>query len=161
IDPARDAVVAQTPVGARPGDITVGSARVWVDNLDDHSVSEINPRTGAVERVLSTGRSIDGLTVAGGALWAMDGPDGTAERIHPMFGDVDERVRVGPPDETSVTTPSPIAAGADSVWAATARAAVVQVPTRPHAHRRRVDVGNEPTAIADGAGATWVADDFD
>jgi hypothetical protein len=62
IDPARDAVVAQLSVGARPGDITVGAGRVWVDNLDDNLVSEINPRTGTVGHVLDRNehRRLDG-----------------------------------------------------------------------------------------------------
>jgi YVTN family beta-propeller protein len=161
IDPARDVVVSQVPVGARPGDIASGAGRVWVANLDDDSVSEINPRAATVERTLSTGTSVDGLTVAGDALWTMDAPDGAALRIDPMFGDVDRRVRVGPASETTITTPSPMAAGPDSVWTATTRAAVVKLAAHSRARPRRVDVGNEPTAIADGGGATWVADDFD
>jgi YVTN family beta-propeller protein len=162
IDPARGAVVADVPVGVRPSDIAAGAGQVWVANLDDDSVSEIDPRHATVKRTLSTGSSIDGLAVGGGALWTMDAPDGTAMRIDPMFREVDRRVRIGPSSATTLAnTSSPIAAGPDSVWAATTRAAVVQLSQRSARRVRKVDVGNEPTAIADDDGATWVADDFD
>jgi YVTN family beta-propeller protein len=43
IDPARNAVTRAITVGARPSDISAGAGGVWVANLDDDSVSKIDP----------------------------------------------------------------------------------------------------------------------
>ena len=110
----------------------------------------------------STGKSVDGLTTAGGAVWTLDGPDATALRIDPNFGQVVKRTRLGtPPGGTSTERPSPIGAAPNAVWASTGNAAVARLATRTGDVTRKAFLGNEPAGIADGAGATWVADDVD
>ncbi len=44
IDTSDDHVVAAVPVGARPGPVVAGADSVWVGNLDDQTVSRIDPR---------------------------------------------------------------------------------------------------------------------
>ena len=161
IDPAHNAVVGQVSVGARPSDISAGAGGVWVANLDDDSVTQIDPTREKVVRTLTTGTSVDGLTTAGGALWTMDLPDATVLRIDPTFANVVKRIHVGKPLGGSNTIPSPISAGSDSVWASNGYAAVARIPTGSGDIKATADVGNEPAAIADGASATWVADDLD
>jgi peptide/nickel transport system substrate-binding protein len=51
--------------------------------------------------------------------------------------------------------------GAGSVWVGNGEAAVAQVAPGSNAVRATVDVGNDPAAIAVGAGAVWVADGVD
>ena len=160
IDPARNAVAGQVPVGVRPGDVSSGAGGVWVANLDDDSVSQIDPRRAKVVRTLSTGTSVDGVTTAGGAVWTMDAPNATILRIDPAFANVVKRIQVGEPIRWSRQT-SPIAAGSGSVWASTGVAAVARIASGSGDIEATADVGNEPAGIADGDGATWVADDLD
>ena len=162
IDPARNAVTRAITVGVRPSDISAGAGGVWVANLDDNSVSKIDPRAARVAGTWSTGKSVDGLTTAGGAVWTLDGPDATALRIDPNFGQVVKRTQLGkPPGGTSTERPSPIGAAPNAVWASTGNAAVARLATRTGDVTRTASLGNEPAGIADGAGATWVADDLD
>jgi YVTN family beta-propeller protein len=160
IDPARNAVVGQVAVGVRPADISASADGIWVANRDDNSISQIDAHSAQVVRTMQTGTSVDALTTDGNALWTMDAPDGMALRIDPTFRSVVRRVRVGKRLGASNTAPSPIAAGVNSIWASTGFAAVAHVPGGAGAVTR-TDVGNEPAALADGDGATWVVDDLD
>ncbi len=47
IDPAANRVVAEVPVGIRPGPIAFGGDSVWVGNIDDRTLTRINARTRA------------------------------------------------------------------------------------------------------------------
>jgi YVTN family beta-propeller protein len=162
IDPGRNAVTRAIAVGARPGDISTGAGGVWVANLDDDSVSKIDPRAARVVSTWSTGKSVDGLTTAGGAVWTLDGPDATALRIDPNFGQVVKRTPLGKaPGGTSTARPSPIGAAPNAVWAATGSAGVARIAMSSGDVTGTASLGNEPAGIADGAGATWVADDLD
>ena len=117
-------------VGARPSDISAGAGAVWVANLDDNSVSKIDPRAERLAKTWSTGKSVDGLTTAGGAVWTLDGPDATVLRIDPNFGQVVKSTRLGkPPGGTSTERPSPIGAAPNAVWASTGNAAVARLAT--------------------------------
>ena len=148
-------------VGARPSDISAGAGGVWVANLDDDSVSKIDPRAARLARTWSTGKSVDGLTTTAHAVWTLDAADATLLRIDPAFGQVAERIHLGRPPAGSNTVPSPVATGTRSVWAANGFSAVARVAATSGELKSTVDVGNQPAGIAQGAGATWVADNLD
>ena len=150
-------------VGERPGDISAGAGALWVANLDDDSVSKIDPRAARLANTWSTGKSVDGLTTAGDAVWTIDGPDATALRIDPNFGQVVKRHPTGQAAAGHVDGTAepdrrlgPFRLGFD--WERDGRPPRDQ---RPATSTGTADLGNEPAAIADGAGATWVADDLD
>ena len=72
IDPARNAVVGQIAVGVRPGDISAGAGGIWVANLDDNSVSQIDPRSASVKHGLSVGGAAnDALATSADEVWTM------------------------------------------------------------------------------------------
>jgi YVTN family beta-propeller protein len=161
IDPARNAVVGQIAVGARPGDISA-AAGGGIANLDDRSVSQIDPKSATVKRNLSiAGASVDALAATSDAVWTMDYARATATKIDPGFGDAVRTVHVGVPVVLGAAIPSPIAVGGGSVWAATGSSSVARIDARSGRMDMKVDVGNEPAGIAVGAGAAWVADDLD
>jgi YVTN family beta-propeller protein len=162
IDPARDAVVRQIAVGARPGDISAGTGGLWVANLDDDSVSQIDAKSATVKRTLSiAGASVDALAATSDAVWTMDYARATATKIDPGFGDAVRTVHVGVPVALGAAIPSPVAVGGGSVWAATGSSSVARIDARSGRMDMKVDVGNEPAGIAVGAGAAWVTDDLD
>ena len=51
IDPRTNEVVAVVPVGPRPGPIADGAGSLWVGNLEDRTLTRIDPRDG---RILGT-----------------------------------------------------------------------------------------------------------
>ena len=66
--PVRNAVVGQIAVGVRPGDISAGAGGIGVANLDDNSVSQIDPRSASVKHGLSVGgAAIDALATSADA----------------------------------------------------------------------------------------------
>jgi YVTN family beta-propeller protein len=164
IDPARNAVVHQIAVGARPADISAGAGGVWVDNLDDNSISEIDPKSATVKRTLSIdGASIDALAAGRDTVWTIDYARATATKIDPVSGVPVGRVTFGPAPFSSIGVggSSPVAVAGDGVWASTGNPPVVRIDARSRRVDAKVAVGNEPTAIASAAGAVWVADDVD
>src|SRR5205823_13100008 len=63
-----------------------------------------------------------------------------------------------PPSESVA---GPVATGRGSVWVGTGQGKVARVDPKRSAVAARTTVGNDPSAIAVGEGAVWVADDND
>ena len=60
----------RSPVGARPGEIASGSGSLWVANLDDQTVSRIDPKARAASRGRSRSTTTPtGLAAGAGAIW--------------------------------------------------------------------------------------------
>ena len=135
---------------------------MWVANLDDDSVSKIDPRAAAcgrhhVDRE-ERRRADDGRRSGLDARRARRDLIAHRSELRPgrqarAAGPTTRRLQHG--------IPNPVAAGTGSVWAANGFSAVARVAERSGDLKSTVDVGNEPAGIAHGAGATWVADDLD
>ena len=69
IDPDRNALVSEVPVGKEPTQIAVGDDFVWVANAGDRTAMQIDPETDTVERTPYTGLDGLALTAAGGGMW--------------------------------------------------------------------------------------------
>jgi len=61
IDPRSDKVVGSVAVGVRPSGIAAGEGSVWVANLDDRTLSQIDPETQALRHTISPGTTPTGL----------------------------------------------------------------------------------------------------
>ena len=57
IDPKKNKVIRDVPVGSGPGPITAGGDAIWVANQDDQTISRLNPATQSVTRYISLGRT--------------------------------------------------------------------------------------------------------
>jgi YVTN family beta-propeller protein len=86
IDPATNRVVDEVPVGAGPGPLTVGGGAVWVANLQDESVSRIDPVTRAVTTVPAGGLPAD-VAFGAGAVWVFLSRTDGFTRIDPAFNE--------------------------------------------------------------------------
>jgi class 3 adenylate cyclase len=69
IDPDRNALVSEVPVGHEPTNIAVGDESVWVANAGDRTAMQIDPETGTIEHTPHTGLDGLALTAAEGAMW--------------------------------------------------------------------------------------------
>jgi YVTN family beta-propeller protein len=161
IDPSKNRVVNQAPVGAHPQAIAFGSGGLWVANFDDETVSYIDPQTEQA-KLISIGAPVSGLASTGAAVWAVstDATQGVAilRKIDPRFQSV------GKPHRLRAflfgTHAASIATGPSGLWVGADGALLTRVNPTTGKFTRHVDTGNIPGAIAEGAGAIWVADAF-
>jgi DNA-binding SARP family transcriptional activator len=167
IDPTRDALVGDIPVGAYPGPLAADDEFVYVANIGDATVSRIVPSTRKVYDTGSLSRAID-LVAVHKHLWAADGgvaghtpaPPGTVLDLDTSSSEM-RTIRVGPSVEgdEEQTTVAADARGAE-VWVGNKDSETVtqlQPPTTLTVH------GIAPgglAAVADGAGGEtiWASD---
>ncbi len=139
-------------VGVSPRALAVDAASVWVTNIDDGTVSEIDRLD--VKRVESTievgGRPSD-IAVGEGGVWVIDNLNGTLTKIEPGSGP-------GTP-MTGLVQPRGVKTGFGYVWVANGGAdTVVRVdPADPSIVGEPIAVGDNPADIAIGEGSVWTA----
>ncbi len=158
IDPKTNLVIQQVSVGARPSGIAFGSGSVWVANLDDQTVSRIDPASLRASLINVTDPPT-GLSTSKGAVWVVGStptsPSVTVRRINPQFNNVSGETRIGnvvPGGQGSVATQG------DAVWVAPSSGLLSRLLPGSTRIVQRFDPNAGPTAIAVGAGAVWVTD---
>jgi YVTN family beta-propeller protein len=160
LDPSSGKLLADIPVGGRPGTVVAGADAVWTANRDDDTISQIDPASRSVESTTAPGTSIDGIAIEPAGLWITDVRRSVALRIDPGFRSVSNSVRIAP-YAPSVMTGGPVAIGAGGVWVSNGLSSIVRIDPRSARVSARIDVGNDPEAIAVGEGSIWVADSED
>jgi YVTN family beta-propeller protein len=166
IDPGSNRVTAVVPVGARPRGLAFSSGSLWVANLDDQTISRVDPRTGRVVRTIATlppGTPPTALSAGSGRVWyAGERRSGgvVVGRINPRF-DVVASTRPQPASPLRAGEAG-IAAAGDALWLVSGGLAPLsQLDARSGAFRRTLDTRSCcPTSVAAGDGVTWVADPF-
>jgi YVTN family beta-propeller protein len=161
IDTRSDRVVGQVAVGARPSAIAFGSGSLWVANLDDETVSRVNPTTLRTLRTLSVRDRPTGIAAAGARVWIV-GPSPTATfvsvtRVDPQFDTLDRSVRIG---NVVPGSPAAIAARAGALWVAPYAGDLTRLDPETLRVMRQVDPNGGPAGLDLGAGAMWVTDSF-
>jgi YVTN family beta-propeller protein len=153
IDPETNKVVADVAVGERPGPAAFGGGGVWVGNLDDSTLSRINPKTREVERTIPMQHvSPSDIAVGEGGVWVADGPDNAVVRVSPDVNDVVDTVGTNRCSGYDAA----IAVGGGAVWFVCSIGVVQIDPRSNHAHRWRY-LGVAPRAITVGLGSVWVS----
>ena len=159
IDVRSNRVVGATVVGARPGPIAFGSGSLWVANLDDQNVSQVDPHTLQTQRAIPVSDPPTGIASAGGSVWVVgSGPTATfvsVSRIDPQYDTIDRVARIG---NVVPGSPAAIAARGSSLWVAPSSGELTAVDPASGRITGRLDPNSAPAAIDVGAGAVWVAD---
>jgi YVTN family beta-propeller protein len=151
IDPNRTEVIAEIPVGTRPGGIAVGDGYAWVTNTGADSVSQIDLRKRSVALRIDVGRAPRGIAVAEGSVWVANSGDRTVSRINVATARVVQTIVVG-------NGPTAIVASGTSVWVANATdSTVVLIDARSGTAGQPVGVAATPIALAMDDGGLWVA----
>jgi YVTN family beta-propeller protein len=152
-------VVAQVPVGTRPGALTYGSGSLWVANLDDQTVSRVDPKTLRTLRALPVADPPTGIAAADGTVWVAESSPGTTSvwvsRVDPRFDSITRTARIG-----NVVPGSAVAAvgRGRSLWVAPYAGELTRVNARSGRVARQVDPGAGAAGLAVGAGGAWLTD---
>ena len=164
IDPTSNELVASVPTGVRPADVAAGAGYIWVANLADDTVTQIMPRERRVVSTTSPGMTVGGVAADARGVWIGDIRRTRLVRLDPSFRrpSVVRSVRIAPfPEGFGQLGQNPIAIGYGSVWSGRTFGAIARVDARSQDVVARTSVGNDPSAIATGAGSVWVADSDD
>ncbi len=98
IDAATGKVVASIPSPGKGNDSGLAWAEgsLWVGQYRDRKIYQVDPRTGAIIRTLSSNRFVTGVTWVDGELWhgTWEGDESDIRRIDPESGAVLERLEM-------------------------------------------------------------------
>jgi YVTN family beta-propeller protein len=164
IDIHSDRVVGQVTVGARPSAIAFGSGSLWVANLDDQTVSRVDPRTLQTLRAIPVGGSPTGITASAGGVWVVESntsPTANLKssvfvgRIDPEFDTLSSGVRIG---NVIPSGPGVLAAQDDSVWVAPSTGLLTRLNAATGKVADQLDPNASPAGVAIGDGAVWLTD---
>jgi YVTN family beta-propeller protein len=155
IDPKTNEVVAEIPVGIRPGPVAVGGGAVWVGNLDERTLTKIDPK-----RRVSAGtfplenRTPTGVAVGAGSVWVAHGALGKLAQVDPQFGQVAATIDVA--GEALGTTNGAVTVGVGSVWAVYGDSTLARVDPAAVRLVGRTFAGSAPAGVAVESGYVWV-----
>ncbi len=152
IDPTTNEIVAEVPVGIRPGPVAAGGGSVWVGNLDDRTLTRVNVQTPANAGTITLdNQTPTGIAFGAGAVWVAHGFLGKLSRVDPQFGRVTKTLDIaGSSDDGTV------AVGGGSVWTANGDDTLARVDP---VELRLVGQGlaASPVGLVYAAGSVWVA----
>jgi YVTN family beta-propeller protein len=159
IDPRTNGVAAATPAGSRPGAVAFGSGSLWVANVDDQTVSRIDPGSLRTLRILPVPDPPTGLAATANAIWVAQSnaqaSTVSVNRIDPQFYSLGPTLRVG---NIVPGGPAAVAAHGNTVWVAPSSGLLTPLDPATGRGRHPIDPNSGPTAIAVGDGAAWVTD---
>jgi len=160
IDPSTNEVDQALSVGTEPGSLAFDreSGSLWVANVDDETVTHIDPERRQVGQTIPIRGAPTGLAAGGGALWVASSRQRdsrvTLTRINTGFDTVERTERVG-----NLAGDQPhVALGGGTLWVAPELGLLTRVDPRTGAARRpAIDTGHYPTDLAIGDdGTVWV-----
>ena len=157
IDPKTNRIVAEVPVGIRPGPVSAAPGAVWVGNLDDKTLTRIDPstRTQAANVPLDN-RTPTGLAATRSAVWVAEGRLGSVSRVDPQYNQV-----AGTVSPTQGSDAGSVAVGGGSVWAVFGNSTLVRINPSTVRVAGRGYAGSGPSGIVYAEGAVWVANGGD
>jgi YVTN family beta-propeller protein len=160
IDPDSNEVVDVISVGAGPGQLAYDrqTGSLWVANVDDETVTRIDPRRRRSGRTVAIGNVPDGLAAADGTLWVAGHGRGVGtvkvRRVNERFYTSELSARVGAlgPQQTD------LALAGGELWVAPSYGVLTRVDAQTGSDRRTFDTGHKPIVVAASPKSVWVAD---
>jgi peptide/nickel transport system substrate-binding protein len=158
-----DRIVGVVPVGARPGSVAFGSGSLWVANLDDQTISRIDPGTLRTLRTIELRGSPTGIATSAGGLWVVESNQTPAVnstsvfvgRIDPEFDTLSDGRRIG---NVIPSGPGAVATHGNAVWVAPSTGLLTRLNAQTGAVEQRLDPNASPAGITIGDGAVWLSD---
>ena len=163
IDPGSNELETSIPTGIDPTEAVADAKYVWVANSADDTVSKVDAETRTVVATRPAGTSVAGLAVGAGGVWIGDAARAHLVRLDPDLLANERTVRVSPPADLTIDSSiaNPVAAGQGAVWVGSGYGSLARVHPRTLELVDELPVGNDPVALATGAGAAWVVDQDD
>lgn len=159
LDPSSNTVVGSAPVGARPGAIAFGSGSLWVANMDDQTVSRVDPATLRTTRYLALDGVPTGIAASGNAIWVVESDPGASavfvNRLDPEFDAVGPAVRIG---NVVPGGPGAVATHGNAVWVAPSSGLLTRLDPATARIAHRFDPNAGPTTMAVDNNAVWLTD---
>ena len=154
IDPETNKIVAEVPVGIRPGPVAVGAGSVWVGNLEDRTLTKVDPRQRTATGTISLDRRTPtGVAFGEGAVWVAHGRLGQLSRVDPQFDQLAETIDVAAQGDAQ----GAVAVGAGSVWVAYGESTVARIDPAQVRVLASSFAGGVPAALVVARGSVWVA----
>lgn len=155
IDPGTGEMATAIPVGIRPGPIAAGGGSIWVGNLDDRTLTRIDPRRReAVATVSLGGRTPTGVAVGLGAVWVAHGRRGELSRVEPRFGQI---TTIGVTSAPYAAQYGSVAVDETVVWALFGDSTLARIGPDGRRVRGSTLTGASSAAVVVGDGSVWVA----
>ena len=144
---------------ARPVAISSSGGSVWVANLDDESVTRVDVPSRQALPAIPIGDAPTALAATKDAVWVTGAKGGVSE-IDPRYNHVAKtRPLAAPGFFTGSVRPTLSAFG--SLWIVDPDGVVSRFEPASGRKLGSVGVGNDPSAIAAGAGSVWVTNSSD
>jgi YVTN family beta-propeller protein len=159
LDPS-GSIEATVPVGARPVAIASGAGALWVANLDDKSVTRVDVASRQAVRHVPIGGAPTGLAATKTAVWVTHG-SGDVSKIDPAHNLVASTRPLAFSGAIFGGTVRPTLAAFGSLWIVSPDGVVSRIDADSARRVESVGVGNDPSAIAAGAGSVWVTNSAD
>ena len=152
IDTATGEIVAEVPVGLRPGPVAAGAGAIWVGNTDDRTLTRLDPATRAPAATITLDQQTPtGIAIGEGAAWVAHGRVGTLSRVDPQFNSVSETLELAEPSDAGA-----VALGEGAVWAVFGDSTLVRIDPATGSTGTSF-AGTRAAGVAVGAGFVWVA----
>jgi DNA-binding SARP family transcriptional activator len=159
IEVGSNRVVDTVPVGIRPGPVAAGGGAIWAGNLDERSLSRIDPVTRERVANIPLPATPDAVTWGAGAVWVVNGRLGMLYRIDPSVNDVTDAIRLGDRSITYANAGADFAAG--SVWSAFGDSTLARADPSPPRADGVGATDNGPAAVVVAFDSVWVANSGD
>jgi YVTN family beta-propeller protein len=156
VDPETNEIVAEIQVGLRPGPVAAGGGFVWVGNLDDQTLTKVDPgtRTHAGTIPLER-RTPTGVAVGSGSVWVAHGVRGGVSRVDLEFNELSAPVEVG---GTAFGSPNgTVTVDLGSVWVVFGDSTLARLDPGTGRVLESTRAGIQPAGIASGFGSIWVS----
>jgi YVTN family beta-propeller protein len=159
IDLQTNEIVDEIPVGVRPGPIAAGDGAIWVGNVDDQTLTRIDPSTrSAAETIPLDDRTPTGLAVGLGSVWVAHGLRGEVSRVDPQFGQI-----TGTTPVAGTTFGSPYGAVAlddETAWVVFGDSTLARLDAQGGILGKGL-AGTQPAGVAVATGSVWVTNSGD
>jgi len=155
IDPKTNRIVDVVEgVGSRPEPVAEGFDSVWVGNLDDRTLSRIDPETRQVVRRIPLGATPTAIATGIGDVWVVHGQSGWITRVDPRSYATKSRPVTGPSiyfPGAGVTTEN------GRVWAVFGDSTLARLDPVSLRTKESTRAGEGPAGMVAYGNAIWVS----
>lgn len=155
IDPRTNEIVGEIQVGIRPGPVAVGGGAVWIGNLDERTLTKVDPRRRASAGTYSLdNRTPTGIAVGAGFVWVAHGALGKLGAVDPEFGQVTKTIDVA--GEALGAANGAVVVGAGAVWAVYGDSTLARIDPATVSVTGRAFTAAAPAGVVVESGEVWV-----